>query len=130
MTHEEIKAALSAYFDGEAGGGKGAEIAAHLAGCAECRAALERVKAVSAGVKRELAVKAPAGLAGRALARARAGEESRDRASLVLVMAFAVIVVAFMAGVAAKKYMPTMFASIQGMINGAASTLGASGGNK
>ncbi|MDD2806577.1 MAG: hypothetical protein A3J70_09495 [Elusimicrobia bacterium RIFCSPHIGHO2_02_FULL_61_10] len=46
-----------------------------------------------------------------------------------LLMLAVVVGVVLIAGVALKKYMPTLFSSIQGMINGAASTLGASGGN-
>jgi Flp pilus assembly pilin Flp len=41
-----------------------------------------------------------------------------------------VVGVVLIAGVALKKYMPTLFSSIQGMINGAASTLGSSAGNQ
>lgn len=130
MTHDEIRAALSAYFDGQTGLEQAAEITAHVAGCQECRDTLDSFKALSAGVKEELAVKAPAGLAGRALARAQAGEARRSRVPLALALAFAALVVVLLSGVVAKKYMPTMFASIQGMINGAASSLGASGGNK
>ena len=47
-----------------------------------------------------------------------------------LLMLAVVVGVVLIAGVALKKYMPTLFSSIQGMINGAASTLGASGGNQ
>lgn len=46
-----------------------------------------------------------------------------------LLMLAVVVGVVLIAGVALKKYMPTLFQSIQGMINGAASTLGASAGN-
>ncbi|OGR77377.1 MAG: hypothetical protein A2X32_04200 [Elusimicrobia bacterium GWC2_64_44] len=130
MTHDEIRAALSAYFDGQAGLEQAAEITAHVAACRECRDTLDSFKALSAGVKEELAVKAPAGLAGRALARARAGQERRSRVPLALALAFAALVVALLSGIVAKKYMPTMFASVQGMINGAASSLGVSSGNK
>jgi Flp pilus assembly pilin Flp len=47
-----------------------------------------------------------------------------------LLMLAVVVGVVLVAGMALKKYMPTLFASIQGMINGAASSLGASGGNQ
>lgn len=47
-----------------------------------------------------------------------------------LLMLAVVVGVVLIAGMALKKYMPQLFASIQGMINGAASTLGASGGNQ
>jgi predicted anti-sigma-YlaC factor YlaD len=130
MTHDEIRGALSAYFDGETGREQADEITAHLAACGECRAALERIVSLSVNVKKELGVKAPAGLARRVLSRSRAPEARRSLAPAAVTVALAVIVAAFVAGVAVKKYMPTMFASIQGMINGAASTLGASSGNK
>ncbi|HAN05150.1 MAG TPA: hypothetical protein DCW72_11080 [Elusimicrobia bacterium] len=47
-----------------------------------------------------------------------------------LLMLAVVVGVVLVAGMALKKYMPTLFSSIQGMINGAASSLGASGGNQ
>ena len=46
-----------------------------------------------------------------------------------LLMLAVVVGVVLIAGVALKKYMPTLFSSIQSMINGAASTLGSSSGN-
>ncbi|MCX5793058.1 MAG: hypothetical protein NTY45_12715 [Elusimicrobia bacterium] len=42
-----------------------------------------------------------------------------------MLMLAVVVGVVLVAGVALKKYMPTLFASIQNMINGAAGTLGA-----
>ncbi len=47
-----------------------------------------------------------------------------------LLMLTVVVGVVLVSGGILKKYMPTLFSSIQGMINGAASTLGASGGNQ
>jgi Flp pilus assembly pilin Flp len=46
-----------------------------------------------------------------------------------LLMLAVVVGVVLIAGMALKNYMPGLFAKIQGMINGAASTLGSSGGN-
>jgi len=46
-----------------------------------------------------------------------------------LLMLAVVVGVVLVAGVALKKYMPTLFQSIQGMINGAAGQLGSGGGN-
>ena len=46
-----------------------------------------------------------------------------------LLMLAVVVGVVLVAGVALKKYMPTLFSSIQNMINGAAGTLGSGGGN-
>ena len=130
MTHEEIKEALSAYFDGQLGPEKAVEISAHISTCAECRAALDELKALSAGVKTNLAASAPAGLRERVLARALETKKPRIRASTVLAAALAaVIIIVMMAGIVVKRYMPAVFAQVQGMINGAASSLG-SGGNK
>jgi len=130
MTHEEIKSALSAYFDGQLGPEQAVEIATHAASCAECRAELDELKALSEGTKENLRVRAPAGLADRVLARAGAGKERRSLLSELVIIAVATTAIAFLVGVVTKKYMPTMFQSIQGMINGAASTLGVSSGNK
>lgn len=46
-----------------------------------------------------------------------------------LLMLAVVVGVVLVAGMALKKYMPTLFSSIQGMINSAAGTLGSSAGN-
>lgn len=130
MTHEEIKEALSDYFDGQLRPARTAEISAHVATCAECRAALDGISALSAGIKENLSAAAPAAMKKRLLARARKGKKPLLRPSIVLAAAIAVIILALMGGIVAKRVMPTMFAQIQGMINGAASTLGVSGGNK
>jgi len=129
MKHEEIKKELSAYFDGQLGPEKAVEISAHVSACAECRAALEELSALSNGVKENLSAAAPAAMKERVLARARAEKKPLFRTSTLLAAA-AVIILALMAGIAAKRYMPVMFAQIQGMINAASSTLGAQGGNK
>lgn len=47
-----------------------------------------------------------------------------------LLMLAVVVGVVLIAGMALKNYMPGLFAQIQGMISGAASSLGASGGNQ
>jgi len=46
-----------------------------------------------------------------------------------LLMLTVVVGVVLVAGVALKKFMPGLFSQIQGMISGAASSLGSSGGN-
>ena len=130
MTHEEIKEALSGYFDGQLGPAQAVEISAHIATCKECRAELDALTALSAGVKENLSAPAPAAMKERLLARARQEKKPLSGPATVLVVAFTAIILFLMAGVAAKKYMPTLFSSVQGMINGAASTLGVSGGNK
>lgn len=130
MTHEEIKEALSDYFDGQLGPAETVEISAHVATCPECRVALDGLSALSAGIKENLPVPAPAAMKERLLARARQEKKPLSNPATVLVIAFTAIILVLMAGVAAKKYMPTLFSSVQGMINGAASTLGVSGENK
>ena len=130
MTHEEIKAALSDYADGEVTPEAAKEISGHLPGCKECSAAVREIKALTSGIKTALAEPAPAAMKKRVLAAAPARPAHHDRATSVLVTALVAIIIVLFAGVALKKYMPTLFSSVQGMINGAASTLGASGGNK
>ncbi|MBI4351327.1 MAG: zf-HC2 domain-containing protein [Elusimicrobia bacterium] len=130
MTHEEIKESLSDYFDGQLGPAGTVEISAHVATCPECRAELDALSALSAGIKESLPAPAPAAMKERLLARARQENKPLFRSATVLAVAFAALILVLMAGVAAKKYMPTLFSSVQGMINGAASTLGVSGGNK
>ncbi len=130
MTHEEIKEELSSYFDGQLGPAKTVEISAHVSACPECRAALDGLAALSSGVKENLSAVAPAAMKERLLARARQAKKPLFRTSTVLAALAAAIILALMAGIAAKRAMPTLFASVQSMISGAAATLGASGGNK
>lgn len=130
MKHEEIKEALSDYFDGQLGPAETVEISAHVATCAECRAALDGLSALSTGIKENLPASAPAAMKERLLARARREKKPLSTPATVLVVAFTALILVLMAGVAAKKYMPALFSSVQGMISGAASTLGVSGGNK
>jgi len=47
-----------------------------------------------------------------------------------LLMLAVVVGVVLMAGMAIKKYMPSLWAQIQGMISGAAGSLGAGAGNQ
>ncbi|HOJ86922.1 MAG: class III signal peptide-containing protein [Elusimicrobiales bacterium] len=47
-----------------------------------------------------------------------------------LLMLAVVVGVVLIAGMALKKYMPGLFAQIQGMISGAAGSLGAGAGNQ
>ena len=47
-----------------------------------------------------------------------------------LLMLSVVVGVVLIAGIALKKYMPTLFGQIQGMITGAAGSLGSSAGNQ
>lgn len=130
MTHDEIKDGLSAYFDGQLGPEKAVEIAAHVAACAECRAALDELTALSAGVRQNFSAAAPAAMKERVLARALAGKKPLLRPATVLAAAFAAVILALLAGIVAKRYMPVMFAQVQGMINAASSTLGTAEGNK
>jgi len=46
-----------------------------------------------------------------------------------LLMLSVVVGVVLIAGIALKRYMPTLFMQIQGMITGAAGSLGSGGGN-
>lgn len=129
MTHEEIKGSLSAYADGQLVPEKTDEISGHLSGCGECRAALSELKALSIGIKANLGACAPPGIKERLLDNARGAKRPLFRSSTALAAA-AVIILALMAGVAAKRFMPAMFAQIQGMISAASGTLGSSGDNK
>jgi len=58
--------------------------------------------------------------------RARRGQNTVE----YLLMLTVVVGVVLIAGIALKKYMPGLFNQIQQMITGAASSLGASGGNQ
>ncbi len=57
----ERELALLAYYDGELDDVAAAEMDAHLAACAGCRAELERVQALSAAVRRGFSAPVPAG---------------------------------------------------------------------
>ena len=55
MNCQSVQARLGAYLDGELPEAEAAAIAAHLKGCAACAASLDRLRAVRAAVRNELA---------------------------------------------------------------------------
>ncbi len=59
------------------------------------------------------------------LLKARLGQNTVE----YLLMLSVVVGVVLIAGIALKKYMPALFGQIQGMITGAAGSLGSGGGN-
>ena len=72
IDHRRFEDDLSAYLDGELQAGERAALEEHLPGCASCRGRLAELRETSAALKRHLLREAPAGLAARALAEARA----------------------------------------------------------
>jgi anti-sigma factor RsiW len=116
MPHEIDKETLSAYLDGELPESRKAELTSHVASCPDCSGYLERVRSASADFKKHGLVQAPA---------AKAPSKSRG---LQLAVAFAVLTFVVMAGGAAlKRFMPTLFSQIQGMITSAAGSMGSGG---
>ena len=127
MTHEEIKRELSAYLDSELSPGISAEVEKHLAGCPECAREILTLKALSSGIKQNLRLSAPERLPDAVLKRPPAGQPRPRRFSPVLAAAMIFLLLLISSLIAAKRYMPGLLQGIQGMINGAAGTLGSSG---
>src|SRR3990170_923848 len=63
MTHDEARARLSALIDGALEAGEAADVAAHLEGCASCRADLAQLRATVTMLREVDPVQAPEGFA-------------------------------------------------------------------
>lgn len=113
---------LSALKDGELVAAEADRARSHLAVCAECAAAYDRVVKAGDAFRRSGVKPMPAGLA----ARLRPGRASSPLLKLSLSLAVALLAV-WVSGVAIKALMPTLFNNIQQMITGAASQMGSGG---
>ncbi|HOX22853.1 MAG TPA: zf-HC2 domain-containing protein, partial [Elusimicrobiales bacterium] len=71
MKHEEIKALLWEYRDGELDPAQRAEVSAHAAACPECAALLEKMQSLSCSVRQELSRPCAGQLADSVLAKLR-----------------------------------------------------------
>lgn len=69
MTHDEVRARLSALIDGALDAREAAEVASHLDGCAVCRAGLAHLRATVAALREVEPVEAPEGFAAAVRAR-------------------------------------------------------------
>lgn len=125
MPHETLEN-LSALIDGELPSADAERARAHAASCAECRAAMTKLEGASVAFKRSGERPVPAGLATRAKAHAKPSRSWMGK--LGLAAAFGAMLI-LLSGVAAKKFMPTLFNNIQQMISGAAGQMGSGGGN-
>jgi anti-sigma factor RsiW len=124
MTHLDDES-LNALIDG-AGGDAAEDARLHAAACAKCGERLERLRGASAAFRRSGARELPAGLAARAKAAAQEPqpEPLRVRLAWNLVYAGVALILVLAGGAAMKRTMPDLFSQIQGMISGAASSMG------
>lgn len=118
--------ALTERLDGELSPERRAALDAHLAGCASCRKTLERLKAASAAFKAHAAVPpAPTDLKDGVRPGGARGAERRGRElSTVLTAVLIGVIVMLSFGKMFKPQISGIFNQIQGMISGAASTVG------
>lgn len=123
MPHEIEKEALSAFLDQELAPAEHERIQAHLAACADCQGYLARIRSVSGVVKRHGRHALPPTVEAVALAEVSAAARRRRLKSLAGAVAVAVCVTVAGA-IALKRFMPGLFAQVQGMISGAANSLG------
>lgn len=80
MRHDEVRALAGAYLDGEADPLARSELEAHLAGCADCRQAVDAARGLSAALRAEAEYfEAPDGLAARLAAAAAPAPPRRAR---------------------------------------------------
>jgi anti-sigma factor RsiW len=130
MTH--VTDRLSDYLDRQLDETERTSVESHLAGCAECRSQLSELKAVSESLQAEPQRDLPQGYFDRLRARQSAGNRSAAPAKKVataLVAALAAfIIMGLTLGMLTKRFMPGLFGQIQGMISGAAGSLGNSQG--
>lgn len=124
MTHLDDET-LSALIDSELGSGASAKARAHLAGCRDCALKFDRFQAASAAFRKHGGKDVPLEVIARAkIAAAPARKVELRRFAFAAIVSVAIVL---MAGVAAKKFMPTLFNNIQQMITGAASQMGSGG---
>lgn len=125
MPHETLET-LSSLIDGELPSADAARARVHAASCAECGAAMAKLKGASAAFKRSGDHPVPVGLAARSKAHAKPARSWAAR--LGWAAAFGVILL-LLSGSVLKTFMPTLFNNIQQMISGAAGQMGSGGGN-
>jgi anti-sigma factor RsiW len=114
MEHEVDKEALSAYLDGELADGERRALEAHIAACRPCARHLKRIDAASGDFKRHGGRKTTVPPRARP-ARWLLGAGMALAAALGMVL---------LGGAVLKRSMPGLFSQIQGMISGAANTMG------
>lgn len=126
MPHEIEKEALSAFLDRELAPAEHARIQAHLAACADCQSYLSRLSSVSGMVKRHALRPLPPTVEAVAAAEVKRARKHRlmERVTVVIGTLAAALLVLIVGGMAMKKAMPGLFSQIQGMISGAAASLG------
>lgn len=126
MAHKIDKERLSAFLDGELPASERPGQLAHLSECAECAAYVERLRGASANFKKHGPAQMPEALLASALAQARDKKrKAGPRRYYQLLVAFTTaIFLIVVGGMLAKKFAPTLFGQIQGMISGAAGNLG------
>lgn len=79
MTHDSVRARLSSLVDGALGAQEAAEVEAHLAECARCRAELAQLRATVAMLREVEPVHAPEGFAGSVRERLEGLSRARTR---------------------------------------------------
>lgn len=124
MRHEALQENLSAFLDGELTPGERAELDAHLPACAECRRELERLRVASAAFRAHAAVRAPEGLADAALEAERAPAAPPFARLRFALAALAIMLALMSAGTLLRPQFSAVLNQIQGMITGAASSIG------
>jgi anti-sigma factor RsiW len=125
MTHLDDET-LSALIDDELDASAKDASRLHIASCAECRSRLENLRGASAAFKHSGTLAMPAGVAARTKDAAAKGSRGPALLKMGAVASIGLFLFA-MAGVALKKFMPTLFNNIQQMITGAASQMGYGG---
>ncbi len=121
MTHLDDEA-LSALIDGRT---DAAAARAHVESCATCSARLMKLSAASAAFRRVGEVALPSGLAARVKVAAAMGNTRRPTSlAWKLAMSVAVFLLMLASAAALKRFVPGLFGEVQGMISGAASSVG------
>ena len=126
MSHES-DLELSALIDGELPADELEQANAHVASCPQCSERLNQLRQASAAFKRSGEAPLPAGFKKKIVLKGTVRVPvSGLRIAVGLVVALLLILA--VAGIGMKTFMPGLYSQIQGMISGAAGSLGSGGG--
>lgn len=122
MEHNDALHLISPYLDGELSGPELAALEGHLQLCPDCRGRVNELRALSVLLKASAPEEAPARLKAKVLAEARPAPSLWLKPALTFGLSAACVCLVLVASL--KRVLPGLGGPVQGMVSGAAGTLG------